>query len=203
MSLTTIAPEVMAGMAPDALAELANDAARQVESRAKSTAEAALLAGQALSAAKEQIAHGQWEAWLEENWKFHQSLARRYMQISKRYSGSVLENRSIRSLLTEMSAVSDDTEAATKTTQPEMYDAPIEVTAREPEPERQPSVSVKKPAKPKPVKSFVLEEQLDQDRETILERAAEYFEHEETEKFLTLLRNLIKQIQSEMLEAKR
>ena len=203
MSLTTIAPEVIDGFAPDALAELANDAQRQVEIRAKSTAEAALVAGRALAAAKEQIAHGQWEAWLQENWRFHPSLARRYMQISKRYGCSVLENRSVNALLTEMSAVSDEAEPAAKTKQPELYDAPIEVTAREPEPARQPSVSVKKPAKPKPVKSFVLEEQLDHDRETILERAAEYFEHEETERFLTLLRNLIKQIQSEMLEAKR
>jgi hypothetical protein len=198
MSTLMLSSEVMAGMAPDALAELANDAAKQAEQRAKTTAEAALLAGKALAAAKEQIPHGQWEAWLQENWEFHPSLARRYMQIAKRYGCSVLENRSVNALLLEMSAVSDEAEPATKTTQPEMYDAPIEVTAREPEtPEKQPSVKVKESKPKQKVTSFILAERLDEDRSKIMELAGEYLSHQKLQSFVQMLQSLLVDIQQE------
>jgi hypothetical protein len=156
--------------------------------------------GKLLSAVREKIPHGQWIPWVNETFGDSISLRKiqQCIQVACEYAQNPAHLGYCETLDSAMSVI-----AVKKQSQPEMYDAPIEVTAREPEPERRPSVSVKKPAKQKPVKSFFLDEQLDQDRETILERAAEYFEHEETEKFLTLLRNLIKQIQSEMLEAKR
>jgi hypothetical protein len=199
VSVATINPSMLAEMPPESLAELANDAAKQSEHRAKTTAEAALLAGQALAAAKEQIEHGSWESWLSENWNYHQSLARRYMQIAKRYSGSVLENRSVRSLLTEMSEPSDDT-GQPKASSVETYDAPIEVTAREPEPQKKPSVKVREPKPKKPVGEFVLTARLDEDREKILDIAGEYLEHKKLQDFVSLLRGLLQELLSGDLE---
>jgi hypothetical protein len=185
----------MSEMAPEHLAELANDAAKQAEHRAKTTAEAALLAGQALAAAKEQIEHGKWEAWLAQNWNYHESLARRYMLIAKRYSGIVLENRSIRSLLAEMSEASEVADQL-KASSVETYDAPIEVTAREPEPEKKPSVKVREPKKPKPVGEFVLVNRLDEDREKILDIAGDYLEHKKLADFVSLLKGLLQELLS-------
>lgn len=200
MSVPTINSFVLAEMPPESLAELANDAAKQAEHRAKTTAEAALLAGQALAAAKEQIEHGQWESWLSENWNYHQSLARRYMQIAKRYSGSVLENRSVRSLLAEMSQPDDDAEQP-KASSVETYDAPIEVTAREPEkPAKKPSVKVRDPKPKKPVGEFVLTDRLDEDREKILDIAGEYLEHKKLQEFVSLLKGLLQDLLSGDLE---
>jgi hypothetical protein len=123
------------------------------------------------------------------------------MQIAKRYGCSVLENRSVNALLLEMSAVGYQAEPATKTTQPEMYEAPIEVTAREPEPDRQPSVSVKKRAKPKQkVTSFILSERLDEDRSKIMELAGEYLSHQKLQSFIQMLQSLLVDIQQESAE---
>jgi hypothetical protein len=195
VSTLTISPETMSEMTPEHLAELANDAAKQAEHRAKTTAEAALLAGQALAAAKKQIEHGKWESWLSDNWNYHESLARRYMLIAKRYSGIVLENRSIRSLLAEMSEASESPEQP-KASSVETYDAPIEVTAREPESEKKPSVKVREPKKPKPVGEFVLVNRLDEDREKILDLAGEYSEHRKLAEFVSLLKGLLQQLLS-------
>ncbi len=205
MSVSTLSTESLSAMAPELLAELANDAAKQAEQRAKTTAEAALLAGKALAAAKEQIAHGQWEEWLDANWNYHQSLARRYMQISKRYSGSVLENRSVRSLLAEMSEPSDEATDLPKKQQSlnaaESYDAPIEVTAREPEtPEKQPSVKVKESKPKQKVTSFILAERLDEDRSKIMELAGEYLSHQKLQSFVQMLQSLLVDIQQESAE---
>lgn len=194
---TALSETTLAAMSCSDLAELANDAARQCEIRAESTAQAALLAGSALDAAKAQLPHGQWESWLAVNWKFSQSLARRYMQIAKRYRGSVLEQASIRSLLADMSSGSDDGERATEQHQPESYEAPIEVTAREPgKPEKSVGVKVKKPQKPT-VKSFVLEDRLDEDRSAILDLAGEYADHEVLPDFLKMAKATLKQIEQE------
>jgi hypothetical protein len=204
MSVATLSTESLSGMAPELLAELANDAAKQAEQRAKTTAEAALLAGKALAAAKEQIPHGQWEQWLSDNWNYHQSLARRYMQISKRYSGSVLENRSVRSLLAEMSEPSDEATDAPKQQSlhaAESYDAPIEVTAREPEtPDKQPSVKVKESKPKQRVTSFILAERLDEDRSKIMELAGEYLSHQKLQSFVQMLQSLLVDIQQEFAE---
>lgn len=195
-TVAAIPPSMLAEMPPASLAELANDAAKQAEHRAKTTAEAALLAGQALAAAKEQIPHGQWESWLSENWNYHQSLARRYMQIAKRYSGVVLENRSIRSLLAEMSEATSDTEQP-KASSVETYDAPIEVTARELEKsEKKPSVKVREPKPKKPVGEFVLTVRLDEDREKILDIAGDYLEHKKLQDFVGLLKGLLQELLS-------
>jgi len=203
-TVATLSTESLSAMAPELLAELANDAAKQAEQRAKTTAEAALLAGKALAAAKEQIAHGQWEEWLEANWNYHQSLARRYMQISKRYSGSVLENRSVRSLLAEMSEPThDDTDVKKQQSlnSAESCDAPIEVTAREPEtPEKQSSVKVKESKPKQKVTSFILAERLDEDRSKIMEIAGEYLSHQKLQSFIQMLQSLLVDIQQESAE---
>ena len=61
---------------------MANSAAANVEGHAASALENAIAAGNALHAAKSQVAHGQWLNWLAENWGFSQRLAHHYMKIS-------------------------------------------------------------------------------------------------------------------------
>jgi hypothetical protein len=65
-----------------ALAEMANEAAEQVEKTGRITVQKAIDAGRYLIAAKDQLEHGEWASWLEENWKYSQRTATVYMHIS-------------------------------------------------------------------------------------------------------------------------
>ena len=66
----------------ETLAEMANESAEQAEKNAKLTVQKAIDAGRYLAAAKEQIEHGQWSAWLGKNWNFSSVTAWRYMSLS-------------------------------------------------------------------------------------------------------------------------
>lgn len=74
------------GMALETLAEMANDAGEQVEKHAKSAVTIAIAAGRALMAAKDQVPHGEWLAWLGINWNYSQQTASRYMTVASNYS---------------------------------------------------------------------------------------------------------------------
>jgi len=66
----------------ETLAEMANDAAEQSEKNAKLTVQKAIDAGRYLTAAKEQVEHGQWLAWLGKNWNYKQRYAQSCMSLS-------------------------------------------------------------------------------------------------------------------------
>jgi hypothetical protein len=68
----------------ETLAEMANEAEEQAEKNAKATVQKAIDAGRYLIAAKEQLEHGQWAAWLGANWNYHQVTASRYMRVASK-----------------------------------------------------------------------------------------------------------------------
>ncbi len=70
------------GLALETLAEFANEAGEQAEKHAKGAVQFALQAGRALQAAKDQVPHGEWLAWLGANWDYHQMTASRYMRLA-------------------------------------------------------------------------------------------------------------------------
>lgn len=105
-------------MPVEALAELANDAGAQVETHAKGAVRAAMVAGEALTAAKAQLAHGEWMAWLKANWDYSHQLANQYMQISNYQRASNLEDASsVREALRMIAAEKAEIEPKRKTDQ--------------------------------------------------------------------------------------
>jgi hypothetical protein len=73
----------------EALAILANEEAenaakqwQQAKAMAKSAIRSGQIAGKCLSIIKQQLPHGQWLPWLEENWQHHRSWAARLMKLS-------------------------------------------------------------------------------------------------------------------------
>jgi len=73
--------------APDNLEDLAaqiNQAHGQVEQAFESAVENALTAGKLLLMAKKQVKHGEFEAWIEDNFEFSYRLARAYMRVAKK-----------------------------------------------------------------------------------------------------------------------
>lgn len=78
----TITAETLSTWAPDTLAELANDAGERAQSVAKQAVQHAIVAGNALNAAKSQIPHGEWMAWLKVHWNYSQDWANKLMRIA-------------------------------------------------------------------------------------------------------------------------
>lgn len=66
------------------LAERIREAHRQAEDQARNAVRLAAEAGADLAAAKREVEHGQWEAWVEANCHFSARAARGYMQIADR-----------------------------------------------------------------------------------------------------------------------
>lgn len=64
------------------LAEMANEAAAACEQSARRTVQQAATCGRALLAAKEQIPHGEWMAWVRSNFDYDHGQATRYMQVA-------------------------------------------------------------------------------------------------------------------------
>lgn len=92
MSVSAVTKDIsFEGMALDALAEMANEAGEQVEKHARTAVKIAITAGKALTAAKAQLAHGEWAKWLAENWNYSQPTASRYMTIANYSSMNSLE----------------------------------------------------------------------------------------------------------------
>lgn len=80
------------GLSVADLSEMANDAAANVETQMRSAVQNAIIAGRALIAAKSQIKHGEWLAWLKENWRFSANLASDYMRIANTQSSVNLQS---------------------------------------------------------------------------------------------------------------
>lgn len=78
----TITPETLSTWAPETLAELANDAGERAQNVAKQAVQHAILAGNALNAAKSQIPHGEWMAWLKVHWNYSQDWANKLMRLA-------------------------------------------------------------------------------------------------------------------------
>ena len=69
-----------------------NEAHRLARASAETAVEHAIRCGQLLADRKEQILHGDWQAWVAENCEFSERQSRRYMQAAKRTLASVLSS---------------------------------------------------------------------------------------------------------------
>lgn len=189
-----------ADMQPDALAEIANDAAEQAEKHGRKSVQSAIVAGEALAAARQQIPHGEWLAWLKINWNYTQQWGSRLIQVANYAHGRNLEDfASVKQVLREIGEESAEREpkAAEHAEKPDA----IEITASDPQspPEpRQPSVSVKKPRDPKEAPAerlsesepFSLGERLDSDRAEILAMSGDYLIAKKLSHFVVMLRKV-------------
>ncbi len=191
-----------AEMQPDALAEIANDAAEQAEKHGRKSVQSAIVAGEALAAARQQIQHGEWTAFVKTHWNYSQSWASRLMVVAKRASTHDLTDfKSVRQLMISFGVESERESDYGDTPEPAERAEPIEITASEPQeaPEpRQPSVSVKKPREPKEAPAerlaesepFALGERLDADRTEILAMSGDYLIAKKLPHFVVMLRKV-------------
>ena len=76
----------------ETLAEMANEAAAACEESGRKTVEHAATSGRALLAIRQQIPHGQWESWVEVNFKHGMRRAQQFMDIAKAHRGALLED---------------------------------------------------------------------------------------------------------------
>lgn len=86
------------------LAQRANTAAAETEECMSATVEAAIRCGEALIAAKANVAHGEWLSWLEHNFTRRRETARKYMKVANSHrDGNLNEADSIRDVLRRIS----------------------------------------------------------------------------------------------------
>ncbi len=101
------------GVPLETLAEFANDAGEQAEKHAIGAVQFALQAGRALQAAKDQVQHGEWLAWLGANWNYHQVTASRYMRLANQTC--VFNLKSAASINEALRIVAEDPETPKQT----------------------------------------------------------------------------------------
>ena len=155
-----------------------------------------LRLGQILSVVRRKIPHGQWIPWVSETFGDGISLRKiqECIQCAEKYAQDPAHFECAKNLTEAVSALSVPRTDQPKASSVETYHAPIEVTAREPEPEKKPSVKVREPKKPKSVGEFVLVNRLDEDREKILDIAGDYLEHKKLAEFVSLLKGLLQEL---------
>lgn len=78
---------IIASLPPETLAEMANEAAELAQSSMQTAILRAVDCGRYLQAAKAQIPHGQWRAWLGVNFDREARTATRYMQLAVAFDG--------------------------------------------------------------------------------------------------------------------
>lgn len=83
-----ITPETLSTWSVETLAELANDAGEQAEKCGKQAVQHGVVAGNALNAAKSQIPHGEWTAWVKTNWNFSHKWATTLMRLASNWNSS-------------------------------------------------------------------------------------------------------------------
>src|SRR4051794_22624673 len=96
---------------PDALPELASVAQREHEAferEARSAVMHAIRCGEALTAAKAKVPHGEWLPWLAANFRADERTARRYMQLAANRT-RVADLGTVRGALAELSAPREGT----------------------------------------------------------------------------------------------
>jgi len=192
----------------DALAELANDAAEQAEAQANRAVRSAIVAGEALMAAKAALPHGHWLPWLEASWNYSQQWASSLMRAADYARGRNLEDfTSVKSI---MRAIADErseqsaSESRAIESSPDAGEAVVEQGVPAPhrsltdDRSRQPASGPKPPREPRKADAprlsgdepFILGERLDADRETILSMAGDYMAARKLTHFVVLLRKV-------------
>lgn len=100
-----------------ALAEMANEATSQFMNSLQRTVTSAVIAGRALQAAKDQLEHGEWGDWLDQNFSQSKETARRMMRVAKR--AGLTDLGSIESYTQCLQLIADERAAERAATNPE------------------------------------------------------------------------------------
>lgn len=208
----------------DALAELANDAAEQAETQANKAVRSAIVAGEALLAAKAAMSHGEWLPWLKSQWNYSQQWASSLMQAANYARGRNLDDfTSVKSI---MRAIADE-RAEQSAPEPSQEASPVagEAVAERGVPEPQQSLTDDCSRPPAAVASesahsdhqptarrsreprdspaprliedepFHLAERLDADRVAILAMAGDYLTARHGKHFVALLRKIVMELE--------
>lgn len=190
----------------ETLAIIANDAAEDVETNARKTVEHADRCGRALLAAKQQIPHGQWLAWLGANFNYSQQTASDYMRIADYgRARNLKEATSIRAALNMISA---DPEVE-KRESPRQSGVVVSKPAPDPAESQDVIEAESRPVEPKTEKpagnprsdsaprnskpaapEFDLGSSLDEHRSQILDMAGYYAATKQTKHFIVMLRKV-------------
>jgi len=92
---------ILAELPPETLMEMANESAELAEQNLREAVQHALRAGRALVAAKAQLPHGKWMAWLRTNFDRDIGTAARYMRLADNWHSApnIQQSESIRQAL--------------------------------------------------------------------------------------------------------
>ena len=118
---------IIASLPPETLAEMANEAAELAQASMQTAILRAADCGRYLLAAKAQIPHGQWRAWLGTNFDREARTATRYMQLAVAFDGGNPRLTSETSIRQALRIISEDKADDTIEIQP--------IPVSEPEPE--------------------------------------------------------------------
>ena len=99
---------IVASLPPETLAEMANEAAELAQSSMQTAILRAADCGRYLLAAKAQIPHGQWRAWLGVNFDREARTATRYMQLAVAFDGGNPRLTSETSIRQALRIISED-----------------------------------------------------------------------------------------------
>jgi hypothetical protein len=126
---------VIADLPPETLIEMANESAELAEQNLREAVQHALRAGRALAAAKAQLPHGKWMAWLRTNFDRDIGTAARYMRLADNWHSTpnIQQSESIRQALRLIAE--DGRQAELIEVQPERRAPELDAEPRAPEPD--------------------------------------------------------------------
>ena len=144
---------IIASLPPETLADMANEAAELAQSSMQTAILRAADCGRYLLAAKAQIPHGQWRAWLGTNFDREARTATRYMQLAVAFDGGNPRLTSETSIRQALRIISEDKADDAIEIQPipviepdpepelaEIVDEPEDVDETEQEPQERPTI---------------------------------------------------------------
>jgi hypothetical protein len=77
---------ILTDLAIETLTQMATEKAQLVEQHGRKTVKAAIDSGRCLIEIKSRLGHGQWLPWLEQNWRYSQVHAHRFMTLAANYT---------------------------------------------------------------------------------------------------------------------
>ena len=181
----TVSEIIVASLPPATLAEMANEAAELAQSSMQTAILRAADCGRYLLAAKAQIPHGQWRAWLGTNFDREARTATRYMQLAVAFDGGNPRLTSETSIRQALRIISEDKADDAIEIQPipvsepdpelaEIVDEPQDIEEPEQEPQERPTIrkvtaeSRKVPESQKPKTPEITPVLVDDDDEMVL-----------------------------------
>jgi hypothetical protein len=125
---------ILSELLPETLMEMANESAELAEQNLREAVQHALRAGRALVAAKTQLPHGKWMAWLRANFDRDIGTAARYMRLADNWHSApnIQQSESIRQALRLIAE--DNRQVEPIEVQPERRAPELDAEPQSPEP---------------------------------------------------------------------